>query len=159
MFCFCCRLEIETEDNEISIFISSFVHLQEKSVLSRRVQGLIQGLWPNPVGFVFPKKGNWLDSLGVADCSSLLGTPRSVTLYISDLEVTTQIINLVDRILLEEIRKNDYKFTIVDCMDLEKGTVNIIEEGSVPVTQVMDVLHTVITREENYISAANSVRL
>lgn len=183
------QLEIETEDNEISIFISSFVHLQEKSVLSRRVQGLIQGLWPNPVGFVLPKKGNWLDSLGVADCSSLLGTPRSVTLYISDLEVTTQIINLVgpiavrslgkkthrtqlvpdlsfpkfpakvDRILLDEIRKNDYKFTIVDCMDLEKGTVNIIEEGSVPVTQVMDVLHTVITREENYISAANSVRL
>ncbi|XP_072286785.1 uncharacterized protein [Pyxicephalus adspersus] len=181
------KLEIETEDNEISIFISGFADLQEeKSVLGRRVQELVKGLWPNPVGFVLPKNGTWMDNLRLINSSSLLGSMKSVTLYMSDCEVTTQIINRVgpiavrllskrtqimldvkfqkfpgkvDAILLDEIQKNEYEFTVIDCTMLEKGNVNIIKEGSVPTAQVMDVLHTVITREENCFSTESSARL
>ncbi|XP_018419748.1 PREDICTED: uncharacterized protein LOC108793333 [Nanorana parkeri] len=51
------KLEMEAEDAEISIFISGFSDLrEEKSVLGRRLRGLILGLGPNPVGFVLPRK-------------------------------------------------------------------------------------------------------
>ncbi|KAM5146295.1 uncharacterized protein ACMZJ9_013520 isoform 2-T2 [Mantella aurantiaca] len=181
------QLEIESEDNEISVFIAGLSHLRDdKSVLGRRVQGLIDGLWPNPVGFVLPKKGCWLDNLGLANSSSLLGSLKSITLCISDCEVTSQIINLVgpiairslgkstqalsdlgfpkfpgkvDGILFDGIQENDDTFTVVDCMQLENGIVNIIKEGSVPKTRVTEVLHAVITGGENGTSGEDSVRL
>ncbi|XP_068103784.1 uncharacterized protein [Hyperolius riggenbachi] len=126
--------------------------------------------------------GKCLDNLGLANSSSLLGSSKNIILYTSDYEVTTQIIDLVgpiavrllgmrtqglmlsnlpkevDGILIDDMQNNDYEFTIIDCMDVDRGKIEIIKEGAVSTSQVMDVLHAVNAREESS-NIQNSIRL
>ncbi|XP_075042148.1 uncharacterized protein LOC142101639 isoform X2 [Mixophyes fleayi] len=181
------QINMENTDREISIYITSLTQLQPvKYLLSRELWDFIEGLWQNPVGFVLPKIGGWLNGFGLANSSSLLGSSKSVILYISDCEVTAQIIDLVgpiavrslakgtqilpgqlfpkplrkvDGILLDMAYASYYEFTVVDCTKMEMGVIDVLKVGSVPKIKVLDVLHTVITREENCINTLDSVDL
>ncbi|XP_068103790.1 uncharacterized protein [Hyperolius riggenbachi] len=172
-----------SEDAEIMISITSLVHQhQSKYDCNRKICNFINSLWPYPVGLVLPNKGKCLDNLGLANSSSLLGSSKNIILYTSDYEVTTQIIDLVgpiavrllgmrtqglmlsnlpkevDGILIDDMQNNDYEFTIIDCMDVDRGKIEIIKEGAVSTSQVMDVLHAVNAREESS-NIQNSIRL
>ncbi|KAM9324071.1 uncharacterized protein PAF06_000064 [Gastrophryne carolinensis] len=67
-----------------------------------------------------------------------------------------KLLGQTDGILLDDAQNSDFEFTIIDCMELHEGVIEIIKEGSVPKAKVMDVLHSVITREENGIRTLNS---
>ncbi|KAG9478046.1 hypothetical protein GDO78_013179 [Eleutherodactylus coqui] len=181
------KIDIENTDNEMSIFITSIEQLQPiKHLLSKLMLDFIEGLWPNPVGFVLPKIGDWLTGFQLATTSSLSGSSKNVIIYVSDCEVTTQIINQVgpiavrslpkgahthpsqmfpklrskvNGILLDEEHNNDDIFTVVDCTQIKRGIVDFVKVGIIPTTQVMNVLHTVMSRRENGFNTLCSVHL
>ncbi|XP_073429133.1 uncharacterized protein [Dendrobates tinctorius] len=170
------KMRMENIDNEMSVFITSLAQLQPiKNLFSKLMWDFIEALWPNPVGFVLPKIGDWLDGFQLATSSSLSGSSRNVIIYISDYEVTTQIIEQVgpiavrslakethihpgqiftkllrkvDGILLDEENSNDNEFTVVDCTEIETGIIDFVKIGTVPETQVLNVLHMIMSKKE-----------
>lgn len=55
---FFCRIDMENIDSEMSIFITSLAQLQPiKHILSKLMWDFIEGLFPNPVGYVVPRIG------------------------------------------------------------------------------------------------------
>ncbi|XP_063791682.1 uncharacterized protein LOC134947608 [Pseudophryne corroboree] len=181
------QINLESAEKEISIFITSLNQLQPvKYLLSKEIWAFIEGLWPNPVGFVLPEIGDWLKGFGLASVSSLLDSSKSVILYISDCGVTGQIIDRVgpiavrlltkgtqnlpsqmfaklltqvDGVLLDTAHDTEYEFTVVDCTKMEMGVIDVLKVGAVPTIKVLDVLHTVITREDSCSNTVNSIYL
>ncbi|XP_073493840.1 uncharacterized protein [Phyllobates terribilis] len=181
------KIRMENIDNEMSVFITSLAQLQPiKYLLSNLMWDFMEALWPNPVGFVLPKVGDWLDGFQLATSSSLSGSSRNVTIYISDYEVTTQIIDRVgpiavrslanethfhpgqiftkllrkvNGILLDVETRNENEFTVVDCTEIETGIIDFVKIGTVPEAQVMNVLHLNMSKKERNLSALHSVRL
>ncbi|KAM3912366.1 uncharacterized protein RB166_020841 [Leptodactylus fuscus] len=181
------KLDMEKIDSEMSIFITSLSQLQPiKHLLCQVMWDFIKGLWPNPVGFVLPKIEDWLDGFQLATSSSIPGSPKRVVIYISDCEVTTQIIdkvgpiaarslpkgmnihpghmlpNLLSKvngILLDEEHNIDFGFTVVDCTEIKMGIINFVKVGTVPKAQVTDVLQTVMSRRRNSTNTIHSIYL
>ncbi|XP_069604739.1 uncharacterized protein [Ranitomeya imitator] len=179
------KIRMENIDNETSLFITSLAQLHPiKNLFSKLMWDFIEALWPNPVGFVLPKIGDWLDGFQLATSSS--GSSRNVIIYISDYEVTTQIIDQVgpiaarslakethihpsqifskllrkvDGILLDEENSNDNEFTVVDCTKIETGIIDFVKIGTVPEAQVLNVLHMIMEKKERNLSALHSVHL
>ncbi|XP_069842331.1 uncharacterized protein [Dendropsophus ebraccatus] len=181
------KIHMENKDSETSIYITDVKQLQPiKYLLGKVMWDFIEGLWPNPVGFIIPGTGDWLDGFQMATSSSLAGSKKNVTLYISDCEVTAQIIDKVGpiavrlmakgthihsgqilpkklskvkAILLDE-ENNDYtEYTVVDCTKIKTGTIDFIKVGSVPEAQILNVLHSVRLERENSLNTLHSVRL
>ncbi|XP_040261732.1 uncharacterized protein LOC120977724 isoform X2 [Bufo bufo] len=158
------RIDMEKTNSEMSIFITNLSQLPPtKYLLSELMWDFIQGLWPNPVGFVLPKMGDWMDEFQLASFSSVSGSPKKVIMYVSDCDVTSQIIDQVgpiavrplpkgvnihsgqlfpemlskvNGILLDEDNNNDNEFTVVDCTEIKMGVIDFIKVGTVPKTQV-----------------------
>ncbi|KAG8554110.1 hypothetical protein GDO81_003666 [Engystomops pustulosus] len=173
-------IDADNTDSTMSIIITSLSHLQPiKCLLSTLVWDFIEGLWPNPVGILLPEMGDWLDGFRLATSSSLLGPSKNVIIYISDCGVTTQVIHQVGPIAVRSLAKGTQlnpgqmfpqmltkvngilldkghianEFTIVDCTEIKTGNINFVKVGTVPKTQVLNVLHTVMFRRKNSIDS------
>ncbi|XP_040261733.1 uncharacterized protein LOC120977724 isoform X3 [Bufo bufo] len=112
---------------------------------------------------VFAQIGDWMDEFQLASFSSVSGSPKKVIMYVSDCDVTSQIIDQVgpiavrplpkgvnihsgqlfpemlskvNGILLDEDNNNDNEFTVVDCTEIKMGVIDFIKVGTVPKTQV-----------------------
>ncbi|XP_056393571.1 uncharacterized protein LOC130290247 isoform X2 [Hyla sarda] len=181
------KIDVENKDSEMSIYISSVKQLQPiKCLLSKLMWDFIEGLWPNPVGFVLPEIGDWLDGFELATSSSLPGSSKNVIVHISDCEITTQIIdqvgpiavrslpkgthihpgqmfpkmqNKVSAILLDDKNNDDNEFTVVDCMKIKTGTIDFVKVGSVSKTKVLDILHAVMSRRDSCLNTLHSFHL
>ncbi|KAM4020592.1 uncharacterized protein ACNLHF_000960 [Anomaloglossus baeobatrachus] len=181
------KIRMENTNNEMSVYITSLAQLQPiKYLLSKLTWDFIEALWPNPVGFVLPKIGDWLDRFQLATSSSLSGSSKNVIIYISDCEVTTQIIDQVgpiavrmlakethihpdqiftklqsrvNGILLDEEHNSDNEFTVIDCTEIETGIIDFVKIGTVPETQVLNVLHIIMSKNKGNFNTLHSVHL
>ncbi|CAH2315572.1 uncharacterized LOC100489887 L homeolog [Pelobates cultripes] len=179
------QLNLKNMDNEISLCISDLVQMQAvKYLFNGMIWYLIEALSPNPIGLILPKQGCWLDCLGLQNDLSYLGTCHTVTLYVSDRQVTNQVIDMVgplairflgkecqelcgqscarlltqvDGILLDAPFKEDSGITVVDCTQIDKGLIDVKIVGSVSKIQVMDIFNAITAGQANGMDTENSV--
>ncbi|XP_063287075.1 uncharacterized protein LOC134572196 isoform X2 [Pelobates fuscus] len=181
------QINLKNIDNEISLCISDLVQMQAvKYLFNGMIWYLIEALSPNPIGLILPKQGCWLDCLGLQNDLSYLGTSHTVTLYVSDCQVTNQVIDMVgplairvlgkecqelcdqrcamlltqvDGILLDAPFKEDSGITVVDCTQIDKGLIDVKIVGSVSKIQVMDIFNAITAGQANGMDTENSVYL
>ncbi|XP_061419871.1 LOW QUALITY PROTEIN: uncharacterized protein LOC133349973 [Lethenteron reissneri] len=170
------RSKKQAEHRPMSLWISGTRQLEPvRHLFSPLLWGLMEAAWPSSVSLVI-KRGEWVDSLGMGDAASLIGTPDSIAVRYPDCTVTTQLIDLVgpiavtsanptgeadtthhnqvyaklgaqvDGVLCDGPSPENIASTVVDCTKIEEGAIKFFRVGLVPKNKVLQMFEEVRAR-------------
>nr|XP_032812572.1 uncharacterized protein LOC116943647 [Petromyzon marinus] len=170
------RSKKQAEHRPMSLWISGTRQLEPvRHLFSPLLWGLMEAAWPSSVSLVI-KRGEWVDSLGMGDAASLIGTPDSIAVRYPDCTVTTQLIDLVgpiavtsanptgeadtthhnqvyaklgaqvDGVLCDGPSPENIASTVVDCTKIEEGVLKFFRVGLVPKSKVLKMFEEVRAR-------------
>ncbi|CAM9518558.1 unnamed protein product [Lampetra fluviatilis] len=170
------RSKKQAEHRPMSLWISGTRQLEPvRHLFSPLLWGLMEAAWPSSVSLVI-KRGEWVDSLGMGDAASLIGTPDSIAVRYPDCTVTTQLIDLVgpiavtsanptgeadtthhnqvyaklgaqvDGVLCDGPSPENIASTVVDCTKIEEGAIKFFRVGLVPKSKVLTMFEEVRAR-------------
>ncbi|NXH22247.1 SUA5 synthase, partial [Bucco capensis] len=163
----------QAQDRPMSLWISSLKQLEPaKHLFSPLLWAFMEAAWPSPISLVVPR-GEWVDFLGMKDSAKYVGTPQSIAIRIPDCSVTTHLIDMVgpivvtsanptgeadtthhnqvyaklgdkvDAVLCDGPSPENIASTVVDCTNIDSGTIGFFRVGIIPKSQVLQILEQV----------------
>ncbi|XP_072126747.1 uncharacterized protein [Mobula birostris] len=163
----------QAKERPMSLWISSLSQLEPvKHLLNPLLWDFMQTVWPSSISLVIPR-GEWLKPFGLKHAARYIGTPQSIAIRIPDCAVTTHLIdqvgpiavtsanptgeadtthhnqvyaklgNKVDGVLCDGPSPENIASTVVDCTNVEKGTLGFFRIGIVPKSEILQLFEEV----------------
>ncbi|XP_072914367.1 uncharacterized protein [Hemitrygon akajei] len=163
----------QAKERPMSLWISNLSQLEPaKHLLNPLLWDFMQTVWPSSISLVIPR-GEWLKPFGLKHADKYIGTPQSIAIRIPDCAVTTHLIDQVgpiavtsanptgeadtthhnqvyaklgkkvDGVLCDGPSPENIASTVVDCTNIEKGTLGFFRIGIVPKSEILQLFEEV----------------